>query len=235
MATSWNSIFQRIAHVLGAVKGAKVADAETNFIALLSSATLIGPDYTESPIKNAAVSALGQIVKAISETPLHPEWADFRALTTALASGAQIPASVGSVPRIGRIGSVLDSGDAEPLERATLDVVRSYNRYKTTLYSQSSPNKFAISADTIEHTRTAVVVEVFCFQAPTDFSGNIPIRDMHDRTIICGGVLLLAPKESMYRELFEMADKIYMADIASIRELGNPQAYTEASAAPSNI
>lgn len=234
MATSWNSIFQRIAHLLGAVKGANVADAEANFVATLSSSTLIGPDYTGTPINNAAVSALMEIVEAISETPLHPEWRDFRDVTVALGDGDLIPATgAGGLPRIGRIGAVLDSVSAEPLERATRDVVRSYNRFKTTLYAQSSPYKFAVNADTIEHTRANVVVEVFCFQRPTDFSGAIPIRDTHDRALVCGGVRLLAPRENMYRGLFEMADKIYTAHLADIRALGNPQAYTEVAAAPS--
>jgi hypothetical protein len=235
MATTWNSVFQRIAHLLGAIKGAKIADSEANFLATLSNATLIGPDYSASPIKDAAVSALAEIAEAISETPLHPEWADFRDLTVALASGDLIPANgAGGLPRIGRIGAVLDSVTTEPLERATLDVVRSYNRFKTTLYAQSSPNKFAVNADTIEHTRTSVVVEVFCYEDPTDFSGNIPIRDTHDRALVCGGVRLLAPKENMYRGLFEMCDGIYKAHLDGIRALGNPQAYTEAAAAPSN-
>src|SRR5262245_13611814 len=110
MATTWNSIFQRIAHLLGALKGAKTADAESNFLATLSNATLSGPDYTGTPINNAAVSALLEIVDAISENPLHPEWADFRDLTVALASGDLIPAAgAGGVARVGLIGAGLAS------------------------------------------------------------------------------------------------------------------------------
>lgn len=235
MATTWNSIFQQIAHLLGAVAGTSVADAEANYIAAISATTLDDTDFTPTPIKDAAVGALMKIAETISEYPLHPEWRDFRDLTADIASGDLIPKlGEGGAARIGRIGSVLDSSDSRSLKRATLDEVRDYNRFKTTIYAQHLPYKFATDADRIEHTRTNVKIEVFCFERPTDFSANIPLRDTHERPIVCGGVKELAPKENMYRDLFEMCNGIYMAHLEGIRALGDPQAYTEAAAAPSN-
>jgi hypothetical protein len=235
MATSWNTIFQGIAHLLGAVKGATVATAETNYTSAISNSTLIGPDYTGTPIQDAVAAVLAEIIEAISENPLHPEWADFRDLTADLASGDLIPKlGAGGAPRIGRIGSVLDSSDSRSLKRASLDEVREYNRFKSTIYAQHSPYKFAIAADRIEHTRENVKIEVFCFERPTDFSNDIPIRDTHEQPLVCGGVMRLAPKESMYGDLWEKVSGTYTRHLESIRALGNPQAYTEAAAAPSN-
>lgn len=235
MSVSWNSIFNQTAHLLGAIKGATVATAEANYVATLAEATVIGPDYTPSPIKDAAASVLAEIVEAISETPLHPEWADFRQLTGALASGALIPASVGGTPRIGRIGDVLDSVDAEPLKRATYDEVISYSRFSATIYAQSQQYKFAERAGCIYHTRANVTVALFCFQRPTLFSGDIPIRDTHEQPLVCGAVRRLAPKESMYTELGQQVDKIYTDHLAAIRALGDPQAFTEMATAPATI
>lgn len=235
MSVTWNSIFQQVADLLGAVAGATASTKEANYQAAISTSTVIGPDFTGTPIQDAAANVLAEIVEAISETPLHPEWQDFKEVTGSLASGDEIPALVNALPRIGRIGAVLDAADDTPLKRAPLDEVRSYNRFSATIYSQSDQYKFAEYADRVYHTRDNVVIEAFCFERPANFNGNIPIRDTHEQALVCGAVMRLAPKESMYGDLWDKTQATYTRHLAAIRELGNPQAYTEAAVAPSNV
>jgi hypothetical protein len=235
MSVAYNKVFQEVANLLGAVAGVTAATADTNYVATLADATLIGPDFQKTAITDAVVAAIGEIVEAIASTPLHPERSGFTTQTAALASGAIIPRtdSGGSNVVIGVMGTVRDSSDSRVLLPVDVDKVRSFVQFASTVYNGFTPYWFAVDGQRIYHTRTNVVIDVCTYARPTSFAGNINLDDWHEGGLVMGAVAKLAEKEGSFADLYTAANAAWMAHIAQIRNYGNPQGYGLAQSAPS--
>lgn len=236
MAITYNKVKQEVLNLLGAVLGATVATADANYTATPSTSTVIGPDFLASHVEDAIVSAFGEIVEAIAGTPLHPERARYGDVTTTLANRAVIPRTGSGTGKliVGVIGAVRDSGNLETLVRAPLNSVGSFNRFPA-IYSGSARYWYAINAGRIEHTRTNVLIDVCVYERPTSFVGNIDLDDHHEGGLVANAVMRLAPKESMFGNLWAAVKQQRDDHLATIRNYGNPNLYGEAQAAPAVI
>lgn len=235
MAITFEKVTQQALNKLGAVLGATASAAQTNYDASPTTATVIGPDFTPSMVNDAVAATLGEIVEAIASTPLHPERQRFADVTASLANLAAIPQVGASAARIiGVPGFVRDAVDSRACLPQTLDAVRSYNRHAATIYADFSPYWYAINGGRIEHTRTNVVIEVCVYTRPTSFTGNIGLEDWHEGGLVWGAVAKLAPKESLFADLYAVADKCWQDHLAKIRAYTDPAAYGIATAAPSS-
>jgi hypothetical protein len=232
MPVAYNKIFQEVANMLGAVAGSDATAAEANYVATLSSSTVVGPDFTLTMITDAVVGALDEIVKALSETPRHPDRAAFLALSGNLASGAALPTAISAVSVLGILNRVIDSSDSRALIPAEMDKVRSYLRFSSTIYAGLDPYWYVIDGNTILHTRSNVKVEAFCWNRPASFSGNIPVPDQYERVLVCGAVSMLANKEGQYAPLGAACAGEFLQGLAAIRSLGRPENYGGVQVAP---
>lgn len=234
MAITYESVIQQILNELGAVKGATAVDASTNFSASPTTSTVIGPDFVPTMVEPALASTISKTVEAIASTPRHPERQRFADVTASLVNLAAIPrVGSGGLTIIGTPGFVRDAVNSKTLLPASLDEVRGVDRYPE-IYSASDPYSYAINGNRIEHTRPSVVVEVCVYVRPTSFTGSINLDDWHEDGLVAGTVMRLATKESMFADLYAAAKQRSDDHLIEIRNLGNPDLYGKATAAPAS-
>lgn len=217
MSVAYSKIFRQVANELGAFKGSTAADAETNYTSALSTTTLKGPDFTPTMIEDAVVTSIGKIVQAIIETPQHLERPQFVINLAALSNGAPLPSIVSGNPVMGNIQMVKDASDGIVCHPTTIDKIQSYQKHKAGIYSGLDVYNYAIVGAVMWHTRTSVSVEFMTWVRPTSFSGDITLRDYHERAIVMGAVAMLAPKEGMFAALQNAAETEFQLHLASIR------------------
>lgn len=234
MSLSWNKAKQKVANELGAILGADAVDADGNYLATISTSTVIGPDFTPAMIEDALVAALGRIVEAIASTPLNPERAGFTSQTSTLATGDLLPRTNSSGDEvIGVIGAVRDSSDSAVVELTDLDKVRSMVRHAATVYEDFDAYWYALDGQRIIHTRLGVVVDVCTYTRPTSFAGDVPIDDWHESGLVQLAVREIALKESLFAPLYDAADTAGEAHLVEVRNYGNPDWHGNAQAASS--
>lgn len=221
MAITFERVIQEALNELGAVKGANASDADTNYIATPSTSTVIGPDFLASQVQDALAGVIGEIVECIASTPYHPERARFADETASLANLDPIPQDGSSGARIiGVPGYVKDASDGRACEEVSLDKVRSYTRFSSTIFSSQDAYLYAMNGNRIEHTRTAVVMDVCVHTRPTVFTGAIGLEDWHEAGLVAGVVKTLATKESMFANLYAAANTRWEDHITKTRALG---------------
>lgn len=234
MPITYQKVVQQVLNELGAVLGATAIAADANYVAAPTTSTVIGPDFTPSMVNDAVASALGEIVEAIASTPHHPERQRFADVTVPLLNHAAIPdVGDGGDHIIGIPGFVRDAVDEEACLPASLDAIRSFNRFPA-IYADQDPYLYCINGGRIEHTRTNVVIEVCVYERPTTFIGDIDLDDWHESGLVWGAVVKLAPKESMFADLYASAKVCWNDHLTEIRNYGNPELYGMATAAPSS-
>jgi hypothetical protein len=234
MSITYEDVTQEILNVLGAVKGATAAVADTNFAASPTTSTVIGPDFVPRMIYPALAATLGEIVEAIATTPRHLERQRYADVTSPLLNQAEIPETGAGGDRIiGIPGFVRDAVDEQACSPASLDAIRSFNRFPA-VYADQDPYLYCINGGRIEHTRTNVVIEVCVFIRPTTFAGDIPLEVWHEGGLVWGSVMKLALKESMFQPLYNGAKTCWDAHLASIAKYAEPSLYGMATAAPSS-
>jgi len=235
MAITFDRVIQQVLNRLGAVVGTNPAQADSNYAAPPSTSTVTGPDFVPSQVQDPLAASIGEIVECIASTPRHPERQRFFDVTGSLANQAAIPQVGNSGSRIiGVPGFVRDASDSRACLPATLDAVRSYNRFSASVYSGMSFYLYAINGGRIEHTRTNVVMEVCVYTRPTIFTGNIALDDWHEGGLASGTVAKLALKESMFQSLYDAANTEWQAHLTEIRNYGNPDLYGKVTAAPAS-
>lgn len=235
MPITFESIIQQILNELGAIKGATAVDAATNFNASPSTSTVIGPDFVPDHVQPALAATISETVECIAATPRHPERQRYADVTTSLANRAAIPRTgSGGLTIIGVPGFVRDAVDSVACLPNSLDAIRSYNRFPTTVYAEFSPYWYAINGNRIEHTRGNVIIEVCVFSRPTSFTGAINMDEWHEGGLVAGTVAKLALKESMFADLYDAANKRREDHLAKIRNYAAPELYGLATAAPSS-
>lgn len=234
MPITFESVIQQVLNELGAVAGATAVTADANFTAAPSTATVNGPDFIPNMVNPALAATISEIVEAIASIPFHPERLRFADTTASLANLDPIPQVGSGVARIiGVPGYVKDSSDGKACRPASLDAIRGYNRFPT-LYSVADSYLYCINGDRIEHTRTAVIMDVCIYVRPTTFAGNINLEEWHEGGLKWGTVAKLAMKESVFGSLYQAADKCWTDHLTEIRNYGNPAIYGANNAAPAS-
>lgn len=235
MSITYDRVKQQILNELGAVVGSTPAAADSNYSAVPSTSTVIGPDFLASHVEDALAATIGEIAEAIASTPHHPERQRFADVTTNLANLDPIPEIGVSTERIiGVPGFVRDAADGLACLPAKLDEVRSYTRFASTIYSAADVYRYAINGNRIEHTRTEVIMEVCVFTRPTVFTGDIDLEDWHEGGLVWGTVAKLALKESMFQDLYAAANAAWVGHLGKIQSYQDPALYGRAQAAPSS-
>src|SRR5262245_13673467 len=236
MSITFEKVIQQTLNRLGAVLGSTAVTADSNYTATPSTATVIGPDFVPSQVNDAVASTIGEIVEAIASTPKHPERQRFADVTASLANLAAIPQTnaAGTARIIGVPGFIRDASDSRACLPNTLEAIRSYVRHAAGIYAGQNFYWYAINGGRIEHTRTNVIMEVCVYTRPTSFTGNIALEDWHEGGLVAGTVAKLAPKESMYADLYAATNTEWLAHLAEIRNYSNPDIYGKATAAPSS-
>lgn len=192
---------------------------ETNYAANSSNVNRNNPDFGYTPVQDAVVATITELVEVICATPQHPERRDF------LSTSAPIP-SGGSVPQVdflgnkimGGYGAVLDSVNEVELEPASLDIIRDYNIHKTGIYTGIDFYWFAYNGQRILHTRPFIVIDVEIYERIAfTFGASIPLRDSHEKAIVNGAVAYIGQKEGNYSQLVSDCKKDYDAWCGEIR------------------
>lgn len=236
MSFTFGQCERQCSNLLGNVLGTDLAAAETNYLATASATNRSNPDFPASNIQDAIVNAVTDIVLAIAETPRHPERQNLQGLSNSLGNRSIIPSldSLGS-PFVGIKGRVFDSASGKSCLNEDVDSIRSFNEH-TGVYSGFSPFWYAYNGNTIEHTRASVVIEGCVWVRPTYVTAdNVQLADIHESAVVMGAVMRLAPREGMYLDLWNAAEKIWNDHIARIRALGAPEAITEMNSAPTSV
>lgn len=233
MSLSWNVIKQKVANRLGAIAGPTAVLADANYLATISTSTVIGPAFTPAMIEDALVAGLGRIVEAIASMPLNPERTGFTSQTAALASGDLMPRTDSSgVVMVGVMGAVRDSSNSRVLEVTDLDKVRSFARHSATVYNDFDSYWYALDGQRLYHTRTNVVIDVCTYVRPTVFV-TIPIDDWHESGLVNLAVAEIALKENLFASLYQDANTKGETHLAKIMAYGNPDWHGKMQAAQS--
>ena len=234
MAITFESVIQQVLNELGNVKGANPVAADSNFTATPSTATVLGPDFIPSMVQPALAATLSELVEVIASMPHHPERMFFGDVTAALANLDPVPQVGNTGARIiGVPGYIKDSSDNKACRPATLDAVRSYNRFPA-IYTAADSYWYCINGGRIEHTRTAVIMEVCVYTRPSGFTGNIGIEEWHEGGLVWGIVAKLALKESLFQPLYDGANQCWKDHLTETRALADPSLYGAATAAPAS-
>lgn len=236
MSFTYGKVESQVSSLIGAILGEDMATAGTNYSAVASTANRKNVDFSIPAVQDAIVNAITDIALAIAETPRHPERANMQGTTVSLANRSVIPSldSLGS-PFVGIKGRVYDFATAKSLVWNDIDAIRSFNEH-TNIYSGFTPYWYAYNGNTIEHTRTSVAIEGCVWVRPTFVSANnITLDDIHEMAVVMGAIRHLCPREALYLELWDAADKILTDHFARIRALGAAEAITLANAAPPAI
>jgi len=235
ITVTFNQIERQVSNLLGNILGGDVATADTNYQAAATTANRKEADFPPIAVQDAILNTISELVQVIAETPLHPHRVVIAALTPALASGTTLPATTaGGVPFIGRWGRVYDSADNQLLEPTSIDKIRDFNRFASSIYSGLTLYRYAIQNIFIYHTRTNVIVEGCAWNRPAWAGASlIPFSDNYERPIVFGSVAALAGREWKDSELYAAAKGEWEAAVARIRSFAEPGALTFASSAPS--
>ncbi len=236
MAVTYGQVERRVHLLLGNVKGADISTVETNYAAASSSSNRLNPDFAFTPVRDAIVNAVEDLVVAICETPRHPERQIYQGVTSALGNRVNIPStdSLGN-QIIGLWGRVRDGSDGKSCQPRPLDDVQQYNNFSGSIYSGLDPYWYAFNGQQIEHTRTTVIINVFTFTRPTFTAGDqVPLWDYHEEAVVCGAVARIAPREGVYMELYNACLRYWEAHIAQIRSQGNQAALAVLAAPATN-
>lgn len=224
MSITWQKVKAGTALLLGALEGVDVSTADTNYQAALSTSNTRDPNFPPTAILDACVDAVMQIAQAICESDDHPETPSFYQDSSAITSGSAIPTvnSAGTVPRIGPIRRVKDNSDGKTLSQTEVNKVRDYNALSGSVFNNIPLYWYAVDGNTLEHTRTSVIVN-FCGFSRATITANIgstdviPLNDQYERLIIMGAVSQLAQRESMFGELQQNANQEFQAGLNLIR------------------
>ena len=235
MSFTYGTIERQVSNLLGLIVGATMSDAGTNYSATASTSNRQNPDFPIPAIQDAIVNAVTEIVRTIAETPRHPERADYRDVSGSLANRATLPTTgSGGTAFIGIFGRVYDASNSKSCLPMSLDEVRNFNEFSSTVYSGYTPYWYAYNGAAIEHTRTNVIIEGCVWTRPTyATASNVALRDYHEKPLVHGAIVHLAPREGAYQELWMDSKAIWETHLAQIRAIGIADLTTDAQGAPS--
>lgn len=237
MSITYQQIERQVSALLGAIEGGVVGTAETNYTATGNTSTRNSPDFVPTQVIDGILGAMTAIVETICSTPHHPERTAFAAVTSALANRATLPRVTStSAPIIGTFGRCYDSSNNNELLAMPVDDIRAFNRNPNSMYSSLSLYWYAFDGNAIVHTRTNIILDCCTWSRPTFVAGNnIPLDDYHERGIVAGAIVLMAPREGAYLSLYNALKPEWDAHLAKIRTLGDPLIATDAQSAPSAV
>lgn len=214
--------------LLGNVLGGDIATIETNYAAASSNTNRLNPDFAFTPVRDAILDALSEIVVAISETPGHTDRQLVEEIFSGLATGATIPNTSGTGAfRLGVVGRVEDSSTGVTCNPTTLDKIRDYRLYSSTIYAGVDIYWYAIiDGLKIIHTRSAVYLYWPTFTRPTyNPASTYYLSDTYVPLTVAGAVAKMAPKEGQYMRLFEAMNGFYQKGLDLIRNYKTPEMY----------
>ncbi|MCI0748166.1 MAG: hypothetical protein L0Y58_22395 [Verrucomicrobia subdivision 3 bacterium] len=223
MATTYGEVEREVHQILANVAGGDVATVETNYVAVSSNTNRLNPDFAFTPVRDAVIESIIEILLAIADTPRYPQWPSYSDSSTNLSNGALRP-TVDSLGNniVGVWGQVEEFTTARPCLPAPLDRIRDYNLYSTTIYAGLDVYWWALDAEKIYHTRADGVRAYFCTLVrpvfnPTSF---ISLFDDQVPALVQGAVAKMAEKEGRYAALFTASSGLFQAHLAGIRAHG---------------
>lgn len=224
MATTitYNQLERQVSNLLGLILAGDTTDlttAEANYLAPASVTNRKEPDWPPAAVQDGLIAAMNDLAQAIASTRLHPHRVDMSTVTGSLPDGSSLPAApLSGIPFIGRWGVVLDSSDNKQLEEADKARVEAIKRYAATIYSGKSFYFYYFEGNQVFHTRTNVYIRGCSWQSPTwGGSSLIPFSDTFESAIVNRAVMLLAPREGKYADLWQAASTVWNAAVADIQ------------------
>lgn len=148
-----------------------------------------------SAIQDSILLAEQKLAQTIAETKDHAWRAKLISQTDTLASNATLPAEdENGLSIIGLYGDVFDSTDETVLSEQPLEVIR--RRLRTPALWKIPVFHYAMTGDSIVHTRTLVRIEVCVWdylnqQAAIEANDDMLLPDVLEEAIICGAIAML--------------------------------------------
>ena len=186
---SYHQVIAQVALRYNALAGAQMVDLEASYNTTPLTATQFKTtNFPFSAMKRSLRVTEGEIALAVANNKEH-EWRPIIAdQTTALASGASIPAvGASGAPILGVIGGVTDSSDNTPLTSDfTLAEIQALLNNPNG-WRKINPYQFVINRPQIYHTVTTALVDVCVWDS-----------DDADTAIAANGELLFPDAEGAY-------------------------------------
>lgn len=224
MATTitYNQLERQVSNLLGLILAGDTTDlttAEANYLAPASVTNRKEPDWPPSAVQDGLIAAMNDLAQAIASTRMHPHRIDMSTVTANLPTNSSMPAApLSGIPFIGRWGSVIDTATNLPLEEVDKARVLSINRHASTIFAGKTFYYYCIEENRIFHTRANVYVRGCSWQSPTWGGSNlIPFSDTFEAPIVNRAVMLLAPREGKYADLWQAAKAVWDAAVADIQ------------------
>lgn len=219
---TYNQLERQASNLLGLILGGDTTDlttAETNYLAPATVTNRKEPDWPPAAVQDGLIAAMNDLAQAIASTRMHPHRIDMSTVTANLPNNSSMPsAPLSGIPFIGRWGSVIDSTENVALEEADKARVLSAIRYASTVYSGKNFYLYCIEENKIFHTRANVYVRGCSWQSPTWGGASlIPFSDTFESAIVNRAVMLLAPREGKYADLWAAAKAVWDAAVADIQ------------------
>lgn len=196
MATAWQVIFREVAKHANAFASGSAATVATNYaVSPLTTTQVADPFFNLAFIQDKAIDAHGRLALEIANVRAHP-WRRYvgNSVTSALASGDQLPATAANGDTIvGAWGQVL-AGGTLPMSEAAPERVRAYLIHSTALYT--APYIYYIDGGYIYHTSATATINCCTYEradivTAVAANGNITLPDVLVDAIVAGAVASL--------------------------------------------
>ena len=223
MGVPYTILIRNVAVRINALTGAtQPADLETAYtITPLTAADVQESSiFPFSAIQDAVLLAEQKLAQTIAETKDHAWRARLISQTDELATNATLPAfDENGLSIIGLYGDVFDSTDETVLSEQPLETIR--RRLATPALWKIPVYHYAVTGDSIVHTRTNVRIEVCVWdylnqEAAIQANDDMLLPDVLEEAIICGAITMLVRDDEWLAQGSQYAS--YFTDaLAAIR------------------
>lgn len=182
MSVPYRNITRSVALKINAIVGTTTAQLESAYTTTPLTSTQVGsPIFPFSSIVDLVLQAEGHFVNVIANSE-HAYRSYLRGITSAISSETAMPIiTVLSQPIVGIPGAIYDSTDGTPCVWRPLQEILVWSRNSGT-WHKCDVYWWNINAETVYHTRSAVVAEVCTYNEATQrtaigANGNILLPD----------------------------------------------------------
>jgi hypothetical protein len=223
MGVPYNMLIRNVAVRINALTGAtQPAELETAFIITPLTATDVQGSavFPFSAIQDAVLQAEQKLAQMIAETPDHAWRAKLISQTDELANNATLPAQdENGLSIIGVYGDVFDSTNERVLSEQPVEVIQ--RRLNTPGLWKIPVYHYAMTGDSIIHTRTNVRIEVCVWdylnqQAAIENNDDMLLPDVLEEAIICGAITMLVRDDEWLAQGSQYAS-YFTESLAAIR------------------
>lgn len=231
MAVSFLSIQADVESQINGLIATTPTVAETAYSAVVAGTSVVADrtstDWGLPQIQQAILDTEYEIIKEICFNDRHPERSSFNGVSTALTSGAGIPATAASgAAFLGKFNYCYESGTLTPLREREMQVVQWAIANSNSAFSSPRVLVYCLAGGVILHNSATTVLLQGCAADRNNVVANvytpftaIRVRDYYRAAIVAGSLVKLLAKEGQWQEAMADNAALYKDCIDTIRSV----------------